>query len=94
MRAALARFLTQLAWWIAPAPCEPHSDAEMKELEMAVSAAFQTALDALTAAWSQKVAAVQAELDALKAVPPVVDTGPEVDAEDTAAVVAATPAAS
>lgn len=80
------------------APQPDMTPRAFKESLMAVSDAFQTALNNLTAAYEAKVAAahnataaVQAELDALKAQPPVVDTGPQVDADDTAAVVAATP---
>ena len=59
---------------------------------MAVSAQFQTALDNLVAAFEAKQAAavqvVQAELDAANA---TIAAGNSADADDTAAVVAATP---
>ena len=64
------------------------------------STEFTNALSALTGAYEGKLTTKQAELDAvsaelaaLKAAPVVTDTGPQVDADDTAAIIAATPAA-
>jgi hypothetical protein len=66
----------------------------LKGSSMPLSSAFTSALSALVAAFTEKLAAKQTELDAANAQIAALQAAPaQVDAEATAAIIAATPAA-